>query len=71
MNRPTVVPENFRRGDPDHRQFLAAHANRLTDDLGVRIEMPLPHALADDRHRIFAWRVFLLLGPEEPARRPA
>src|SRR5215470_8027018 len=31
------------------------------------MEMPLPEALADDRHRTLARSVLLLLGPEEPA----
>src|SRR5215469_1609118 len=59
--------QELRRGDTDHRQFLAVHTNRLTDHLAVRMEMPSPESRADDGDRMLSRRLFLLFSPEEPA----
>jgi hypothetical protein len=59
--------QELRRGDTDHRQFLAVHANRLTDNLWVRMKMPPPESGANDRDRMLSRSLFLLFSPEESA----
>ncbi len=52
----------------DHRKLLAIHADRAADDSAVAVELPLPQAIAQDRHRVSALAVAVFVRRKDAAQ---